>query len=255
LTGQIGSIAWRSLVRTSRQPAYLVPPLVMPLALLAVNAAGLHPATELPGFPTRSFLAFALAVPFVQGALFSTMNAGTELARDVQTGFLNRLALTPLRGAALLGGQLAGVTAATLVQAVAYLVFGLVVGVRFATGAGGIAVTLVLALLIGFGFAAVGAVIALRTGSGEAVQGFFPLLFMFLLLSSMNMPRDLIEQGWFRAIATANPVSYLIEGIRSLVIEGWDWHALGLAFGVAAALAAVALAAAAAALRTRMTRT
>jgi ABC-2 type transport system permease protein len=255
VSGQVASLAWRSLVRTSRQPAYLVPPLVMPLALLAVNAAGLHPATELPGFPTDSFLAFALAVPFVQGALFSTMNAGTELARDVQTGFLNRLALTPLRGAALLGGQLAGVTVATLVQAVAYLVFGLAVGVRFASGAGGIAVTLVLAVLIGFAFAAVGAVIALRTGSGEAVQGFFPLLFMFLLLSSMNMPRNLVEEDWFRAIATANPVSYLIEGIRSLVIDGWDWRALALAFGVGATLAAAALGAAAAALRTRMTRT
>ena len=58
----------------------------------------------LPGFPTDSFLAFALAVPFIQGALFSTMNAGTDLARDIQTGFFSRLALTPIRGAALLAG-------------------------------------------------------------------------------------------------------------------------------------------------------
>jgi ABC-2 type transport system permease protein len=243
------------MTRTARQPAYVVPPLAMPLALLAVNAAGLHPATDLPGFPTDSFLAFALAVPFVQGALFATMNAGTDLARDVQSGFLNRLALTPLRGTALLAGQLTGVTASMLLQAVAYLVFGLAVGVRFASGIPGIAVTLLLSVLIGFAFGAVGAFLALRTGSGEAVQGFFPLMFMFLLLSSMNMPRDLIEQDWFRAIATGNPVSYLIEGIRSLVIEGWDWRALALAFGVALALAAVALAAAAAALRSRLTRT
>ena len=56
-------------MRTLRQPAYVVPSLVFPLLLLVVNAGGLQPATELPGFPTDSFLAFALAVPFVQGAL------------------------------------------------------------------------------------------------------------------------------------------------------------------------------------------
>ena len=53
---------------------------------MLVNAAGLEPSTLLPGFPTDSFLAFALAVPFIQGALFATMNAGTDLARDIQTG-------------------------------------------------------------------------------------------------------------------------------------------------------------------------
>ena len=96
---------------------------------------------------------------------------------------------------------------------------------------------------------------ALRTGWGEAVQGLFPVLFVFLLISSMNFPRNLIEVGWFRWLATANPVSYLIEGLRSLVIQGWNGEALGLAFAIAAALIAVALGACGLALRTRMTRT
>ena len=73
-----------------------------------MNAGGLDAATDLPGFPTDSFLAFALAVPFIQGALFATMNAGTDLARDIETGFLNRLSLTPMRGVALLLGSSAG---------------------------------------------------------------------------------------------------------------------------------------------------
>ena len=84
---------------------------LFPTLLVAVNAAGLRPSTALHGFPTDSFLAFAIAVPFIQGALFATMNAGTDLARDIQTGFLNRLALTPMRGRALLVGHLAGVVA------------------------------------------------------------------------------------------------------------------------------------------------
>jgi ABC-2 type transport system permease protein len=71
----------------------------------------------------------------------------------------------------------------------------------------------------------------------------------------MNFPRNLIESNWFRWAATANPVSYLIEGIRSLIIDGWDGRALGLAFAITVALMAVALLFAALALRTRMTRT
>ena len=101
-------LARRSVVRTLRQPANIIPPLIFPLILLAVNSGGLKAETHLPGFPTDSFVAFALAVPFIQGALFATMNSGTDLARDIQTGFLNRLSLTPMRGAALLTGQLGG---------------------------------------------------------------------------------------------------------------------------------------------------
>ena len=62
----------------------------------------------------------------MQGALFATMNAGTDLARDIQTGFLNRLALTPMRGIALLAGQLGGVMAMAAVQAAVCLAVGLI---------------------------------------------------------------------------------------------------------------------------------
>jgi ABC-2 type transport system permease protein len=252
---QVAHIARRSVLRTFRQPANAIFPLVFPMTLLAVNSAGLDPATDIPGFPTDSFLAFFLAFPFIQGALFATMNAGTDLARDIQSGFLNRLALTPMRGAALIAGQLAGIATMGLVQAVVYLTVGLVVGVRLASGVGGAVVLLVLATVIAIAFGALGAFFALRTGSGEAVQGLFPLLFVGLFLSSMNLPRNLIEIDWFRITATINPVSYLIEGVRSLIITGWDAQALALAFGVAAILAAASLAASAWALRLRLTRT
>ena len=252
---QVGHLARRSVVRTLRQPANVVFPFVFPLALLAVNAGGLRPATRIPGFPTDSFVAFALAVPFMQGALFATMNAGTDLARDIQTGFLNRLSLTPMRSGALLAGQLAGVVVMGFAQAVVYLAVGLAVGVDFRSGAAGALVLLGLAVLIALGFGALGAFLALRTGSGEAVQGFFPLFFVLLFLSSMNMPRNLIEVTWFRDVATANPVSYLIEGIRSLIITGWDGETLGLAFAIAAGVAALTLTAASWALTERMART
>jgi len=182
------------------------------------------------------------------------MNAGTDLARDIQTGFLNRLALTPMRGIAVLAGQLGGIVTMGVVQALVYLSVGLAVGVQFATGAAGVLVLLAFAVLVSVGFGALGAFAALRTGSGEAVQGLFPVFFVFLFLSSMNMPRDLIEIEWFRIVATINPVSYLIECVRSLIITGWDGEALALGFGIAAVIMVVALALASVSLRTRLTR-
>jgi ABC-2 type transport system permease protein len=252
---QVGAIARRSVLRTARQPASAIPPLIFPVALMAVNAGGLRASTDLPGFPTDSFLAFALAVPFIQGALFSTMNAGTDLARDVQTGFINRLALTALRDWALLVGQLSGVVALGMVQALFYLTVGLASGVHFASGPGGVVVLLVYAALVSLSFGALGAFLAFRAGSGEAIQALFPVLFVFLFISSMNTPRNLIGVGWFKTAATLNPVSYMIECVRSLIIVGWDGQALLLGFGFVLLIGIVSLALATRGLRMRMTRT
>jgi len=222
---------------------------------MAVNSAGLHASTRLPGFPTTSFLAFALAVPFIQGALFSTMNAGTDLARDIQTGFVNRLSLTALRDWALLVGQLAGVVALGIVQVAFYIAVGLAAGVHFESGPAGILVLLVYGALVSLSFGALGAFLAYRTGSGESIQALFPVLFVFLFISSMNAPRNLIGVGWFRIAATLNPVSYMIECVRSLIITGWDPEALALGFGFVGAIGVVSLGLASRALRSRMTRT
>ena len=102
---------------------------------------------------------------------------------------------------------------------------------------------------------ALGLWMALRTGSTEGVQSLFPLLFFFTFISSMNLPRNLIEVAWFRDVATANPVSYMIEGLRSLVIEGWNAQALALGFGLTIALLVLAMTLSARALRVRMART
>ena len=252
---QVGQLARRSVLRTLRQPAQIVPALVFPLFLLAVNSSGLEDATELPGFPTDSYLTFVLAVPFIQGALFSVMNSGTDLARDIETGFLNRLALTPLHGAALLSGLLAGSVVLGLVQAVAYLTVGLVAGAELAAGPAGVLVIVALSVTITVAFGTIGLFAALRFGSGEAVQGLFPVFFVFLFLSSMALPLDLLETDWFHAIASANPVSYLLQAFRSLLIEGWNLGELALGFGIAAAILAIGIVAASAALKTRLVRT
>jgi ABC-2 type transport system permease protein len=243
VTLQVWLIAQRSLVRTFRQPGVWIPPLTFPLMLMAVN------------FPTDSFLAFFLPFSFMQGALFASGIAGVDLARDIDTGFLNRLALTPVRGGALLLGQIGGAVGLGMLQAVIYLAVGLLAGVHIDAGVGGALLILVLAVLIAAGWGTLGLWIALRTGSSEGVQSQFPLLFFATFISSMNLPRNLIEVSWFRDLATINPVSYMIESLRSLVIVGWDVQALLLGFGFTFALIGVAMLLATRQLGMRMTRT
>jgi ABC-2 type transport system permease protein len=252
---QVGTLARRSITRTLRQPAMVVPALTFPLLLLAINTGGLDSATRLPGFPSDSYVDFALAIAFIQGAIFAANSAGTNIANDIETGFLSRLALTPLRRVALLVGQLSGILVLGLIQGATFLAVGVIAGASVKTGLAGALVIMVLSLIISLAFGSLGAFAALRTGSGEAVQGLFPLLFAALFLSSMALPRNLIEIDWFQTVATWNPVSYMLEGIRALLIEGWDGEALALGFACAGGLALIALIGASSALRTRMVRT
>jgi ABC-2 type transport system permease protein len=254
LLEQTAALARRAVVRTLRQRALLVFPMIFPLILFAINGSALGPATRIPHFPTDNYRDFLIAMTFVQGAMFVSISAGVDLARDIESGFLNRLALTPLRGEALLVGQLGGALVIGVIQAIVYLLVGLATGVTLSSGVGGALVLLVLSIVISFAFASLGALMALRFGTGEAVQGIFPLLFVTLFLSSSSLPRNLIKAPWFRDIATYNPVSYLIEGLRSLVIKGWDAEALALGLGFSVAILAVALGLSQRAMRTRLAR-
>jgi ABC-2 type transport system permease protein len=254
LIEQTAALARRAVVRTTRQRALIVFPMIFPLILFAINGSALSPATRISGFPTDNYRDFLIAMPFVQGAMFVSITAGVDLARDIESGFLNRLALTPLRGEALLVGQLGGALVVGIIQAVVYLLVGLATGVTLASGVGGALVLLVLSILISFAFASLGELLALRFGTGEAVQGIFPLLFVTLFLSSSSLPRNLIKASWFRDIATYNPVSYLLEALRSLVIKGWDAQALALGFGFSLAILALALGLSQRAMGTRLAR-
>src|SRR3712207_3638070 len=254
LSTQISALALRSILRTVRQPAVIVSALLFPMMFFSINAYGLDAAARIPGFPTGSYLDFAFAFPLIQASLFGAVTAGADLARDIETGFLDRLSLTPMRPVALLGGMLSGVAALGLVQGVVFLAVGLVAGVDVKSGFPGMLLLVLFTVLVSLGFGALGAILALRTGSGEAVEGSFPLFFVAIFLSSINLPRHLIEADWFRTVATVNPISYLVEGIRSLIITGWDLQALALGFGCAFGIIVLALSGAAASLKVRMAR-
>jgi ABC-2 type transport system permease protein len=252
---QVGVLARRSMLKTLRQPFQLFPIVFFPLILLAVNASGLKAATRLPGFPTHSYISFSIAVAFIQGGMFSLINTGTNLAEDIESGFFNRLALTPLRRVSLIAGLLVGVAALGALQSAIYMLLGVVAGAHLHAGVGGALVILVLGALTALAFGALGCAAALRTGSGEAVQGLFPLFFVFIFLSSSNLPRNLLKTGWFHTVATWNPISYLIEGFRGLYIYGWDTTTLWRGFAVAVGLTVIALFAVGGTMRTRLQRT
>jgi ABC-2 type transport system permease protein len=252
---QVALIARRSVSRTLRQPALILPVILFPLILLAVNAAGLASVTELPGFPTDRYINFAIVVCFVQGALFAAITAGTELATDIDKGFLDRLALTPARRVPLLVGATAGGTALAVIGSVLYLAIGLIFGVTIESGVLGALALLALSVFVGVAFAGIGAWLAMATGSPEAVQGIFPLLFVLLFLSTMNLPADFIEKEWFRTIAEWNPVSFIIDAMRSLIIDGWEWDVLLPGLAVTLAIFVVFFGLAARALNRRVQRT
>lgn len=255
LLPQVRELARRSVMRTLRQPAQIIPATIFPLILLAINSAGLDSAANLPGFPTDSYLTFALAFAFLQAGVFAVIGTGQNLAEDNVNGFFSRLQLTPIRPAALVAGQLAGTLALGLFQAATYIGVGLAAGGHIEAGIPGALVLIALATLITLAFGSIGLIAGMRASTPENVQGLFPVIFVFLFMSSMALPRDLIQTDWFKTIATYNPVSYMIEGIRSLLISGWDGEALALGFGCAATILVIALTAATISIKGRMVRT
>ena len=144
-------------------------------------------------------MAFLLAVPFIQGALFATMNTGTDLARDIETGFMNRLSLTPMRGVALLLGQLGGDVVLGLFQALAYIAVGLIAGVRFGPASAGVLVLLVFYTLIVLGVRRARRC-SRRSAPARArrCRACSRSFFVFLFISSMAIPRNLMHVDWFR---------------------------------------------------------
>jgi ABC-2 type transport system permease protein len=223
LRDQVGAVARRSIARSVRQPVLVVPGFVFPLYMLAVLSAAGGQVTKVPGFPTKSYLTFILGSTLIMGATGGMNLAGSAVANDIESGFLNRLTLTRISGAALVTAQLAGVALLGLVQAILTLLVGLAAGASVKAG--------------------FGTYVAVQTGSATAVQSLSAIGIALLFLSSMVMPRNLITKDWFKEIATYNPASYLVEATRSLLVTGWDGEALALGCGVAVAVVVAAVSA------------
>ena len=233
----------RSVVRTMRNPALVAQGMIFPLFIFAFNVGGLDLATSLPGFPTESYVTFALALTFAYCGLYAVMVAGSQLGEDVRTGFIRRMTLTPMKGTTILLAQLGGVIVFATVQAVLFLLIGLAAGARVEAGIGGALLIVLLSAFFALALGSLVLMVALVTRSSEAVQAIFPLFIALLFFSSVGLPRELIQTDWFQTVATYNPVSYLIEAPRSLLVEGWDAQALllGVLVGIGALATALIL--------------
>jgi ABC-2 type transport system permease protein len=211
----------RSIIAIVRQPALVIPSLVFPLFFAALGTSSFGRAVNLPGFPkVDNFLDFALAGTIIQGVLFGSVTGGAALATDIEQGFFDRLLATPTSRVSILVGRLAGAALFGAFQALVFILLLLPFGVSIRAGVPGFIVIVLCGGLTGMAIGGFTAAIALKTGSSEAVQGSFPLLFIGLFFSSAFFPRQTM-QGAYKVIANINPISHLVEGIRGLVTDGF----------------------------------
>jgi ABC-2 type transport system permease protein len=225
---------------------------VFPLFFAAVGTSSFSRAIDIPGFPkVDSFLDFALAGSLVQGVLFGSTVGATALATDIENGFFDRLLSTPSSRVGILIGRLAGAMAYGGFQSLFFILVLLPFGLVIKSGPVGVLAMLVGGVLTALAFGALMSAMAIKTGSSEAVQGAFPLLFILLFFSSTFFPRQTMH-GAYETIANVNPISYLAEGFRSLTIDTLSATALAQVILIPAAISVVTMALALRTLRTRL---
>jgi len=243
------SVAGRALRSIPREPESVIPALVVPVFFFVVNIGSLQDlAEQIPGV---DFKAFQLPVAIIF-AVTGVSRAGT-LVTDIQSGYFDRLLMTPVSRTSLLLGLMVADFALVVALSVPVLILGLAVGVTFETGILGMLAFLLLAGAWGVVFTGFPYAIALKTGSPAAVNSSFILFFPFAFLTTSFLPREALT-GWLSTVAGYNPVTYLLDGLRSLVSSGWEGDSLLRAVAAIAAVGVVSLSLAFAALRGRVSQ-
>jgi ABC-2 type transport system permease protein len=235
------ALAKRSTLELFRQPALVVPSIVFPLFFSFLGNSSFGKTTSLPGFPkVNSYLQFQLAGTITQGVLFGSVTGAAALATDIENGFFDRLLASPTSRLSILFGRLAGSTLFGALETAIFVLVLLPFGADVSAGLPGIIAMVISGALIALAVGALMSSVALKTGSAEAVQGTFPLLFILLFFSSAFFPRETMS-GLYKTIAGLNPISHLVEGLRALSLEGFSASATARAILVPLAIAIVAL--------------
>jgi ABC-2 type transport system permease protein len=230
--GDLLSVARRSLRGAVRDPAAVFPALLIPVFFFAVNVGSLgNVANAVAGF---DYTAFQLPVAVIF-AVTGVSRAGA-LVTDISSGYFERLLLTPVSRLALLLGLMAADVVLVIALCLPVLAMGTIAGVSFVTGSLGMVTFVILAAAWGLAFTGFPYAIALRTGNPGAVAASFILFFPFAFLTTAYVPAEALS-GWLATVAAFNPVTYVLDGLRSLVMTGWD---PGRLFGAAIAIATVA---------------
>ncbi len=216
----IRALGWRSVKQTFRRPQLLAPIIVFPTLLLAVQTGGAGAAINLPGFPpVQSFLQFMLAGAMMQSLILAGNSGAIALAIEIETGFTDRLLAAPIARFTIVLGRLTGTAALALFGTLWFFAIGLIFGARIEGGVAGAAIAIAIAIAAALALGGIVAAIALRTGNTSVVQGLFPLVFVVLFLSTAFFPQGLMVEP-AKSIATYNPLSYIVEGIREPIIAG-----------------------------------
>ena len=233
-----------------RELETVIPPIFIALFFFIVNIGTLQRLTQshIKGFDFKSFMLPTAILLGVTG-----VSRAGSLVLDIQDGYLDRLLLTPVKRLAILLGHMVADVAVALALMVPILLLGLALGVPIKAGLAGALVFLLMGCMWSLVFAGFGYAIALKTGNPAAVNSSFMLFFPFLFLTSSYVPRSQLT-GWLSAIAAWNPVTYVLEGLRSLVTQGWQWASLGKALLAIAAVGLVSMSLCLAALRGRTRR-
>jgi ABC-2 type transport system permease protein len=242
------SIAGRALRAVPRDLTVVIPPVFISLFFFIVNVATLkRVVAQVPGL---NYTAFQMGTAILLGV--TGVSRAPALVLDIQNHYFDRLLLTPVRRTAILLGHMAADMAVAAALAVPILALGLILGVRFEDGPLGVIVFIVIAALWSLAFAGFGYAIALKTGNPAAVNSTFLLFFPFLFLTSAYVPRNQLS-GWLNTVAGFNPVTYLLAGLRSIVIgNSWQWGQIGQALLAILIVGAISMSMCFAALRGRI---
>ncbi len=237
---EVAAVARRALRATKRDPESVVPALIIPVFFFIVNVGALQDLAEtLPGLDYKAFQLPVAIIFAVTG-----ISRAVTLVIDIQSGYFDRLSLTPVNRLALLVGLMVADFALVVALTLPVIALGFIVGVRFESGVLGIIVFVLISGTWGLVYTGFPYAIAFKTGNPAAVNTSFLLFFPFAFLTTAFLPRDAMT-GWLAAVAAYNPVTYLLEGLRSLLMVGWDPEALlkGLAavFGVGVVSMSLAL--------------
>jgi ABC-2 type transport system permease protein len=239
---QTWALSKRSMLALWRQPALVVPSVIFPLFFAALGTSSFSRATNIPGFPkVDSYLDFALAGSIVQGVLFGSTVGATALATDIENGFFDRLLSSPSTRSGIIVGRMAGGMAYGGLQTLFFILVLLPFGLSIKGGVGGVLTMAVGGTALALAVGALMSAMAIKTGSSEAVQGAFPLLFIAMFFSSAFFPRETMS-GVYARLADINPISHLVEGMRDLTIEGFSMSAAVRAVAIPIGLAVIAVA-------------
>jgi ABC-2 type transport system permease protein len=218
----IAALGKRSVMQTLRRPQLAAPLVLFPTALLAIQTAGAGNAVNLPGFPpVANFLSFMLAGAIVQAVMMTGNSGAIAFAIDMEMGFTDRLYAAPISRASVVLGRLTATAMLGAMIAAYFTVLGLIFGASIHEGAPAVVWIIVLTAASALSFGTIGAAIALRSNSASVVQGIFPLVFVILFLSDAFFPANLMLEpaSW---VAQYNPLSFVVNGIREPIIEGWS---------------------------------